>query len=39
MVALDAVELVQINPPMNFFLQKIATTSGVGSDMHQKIQL
>jgi hypothetical protein len=37
MVALDEVNLIEINPFMNFVSQKIAPTFGAGSDTHQKI--
>jgi hypothetical protein len=32
-VALDEVNLIEINSLMNFFSQKIVMTSGVGNDM------
>ncbi len=34
-IALDEVDLLQINPSMNFISQKIATTFSVGSDTYQ----
>jgi hypothetical protein len=37
MLALDEVELVQINPPKDFVSQMITTTSDIVSDMHQEI--
>jgi hypothetical protein len=38
MVTLDEVDLIEINPPMDFVSQKIAMTSHAGSNMHQEIQ-
>ncbi len=37
MVTLDEVNLLEINPPIDFVWQKIAMTFGVGSDTHQEI--
>jgi hypothetical protein len=36
-VALDEVNLLQINPPTDFVTQKITTNSDIASDMHQEI--
>jgi hypothetical protein len=37
MVALDEVDLLEINPFIDFVLQKITMTYGVGNDTHQEI--
>jgi hypothetical protein len=36
-VALDEVNLIEINPPTDFVSQKITITFGVGNDMQEKI--
>jgi len=38
MVALDEVDLIEINPPTNFVLQKIATSFGVEMTHTKKSQ-
>jgi hypothetical protein len=38
-VALDEVELLQINPPMDFVSQMITTTFDIASDTHQEITM
>jgi hypothetical protein len=39
MVTLDEVDLIKINPPTYFVLQKSAMTFSVGSDLYQEIAI